>query len=699
MVRPSTPSWSRRCSRRSSPASRRPTCRCRCRHGRWWYVTRTDRGPVVPGLLPRPRSDRRRAGDGDPRLQRRGRGPRLLRRPRRRSVAGPHAAGVVERRRRRRALHAARPRPGHRRRPPRRADRHVVVGRRRLVGRRAVAVLRPPRRADAAVPDLAPPPRHAAGRRRARASRSPTSASTSTSSATRSERVDRHRRAAARRASEVAADPGRRPDGRAACSCAPRADDVEYRVDHWGDRFVVLTNLDAPDFRVMTAPLDDPGEWTELLPHVPGRRITSAEPFAGHLVLHEWSDAQPQVRVLFAATAREQRARLRRRAARPRARRQPGVGHDRRCALSYQSLTTPAVGVRRRRRHRRARRCASRRRRPNVDLDRSTSSTRTWATAPDGTAVPVDVVRHVDTPLDGTAPGVRLRLRLLRGVDAAVVLASPACRCSTAACVWALVHPRGGGELGRRWYLDGKLLHKRNTFTDTIAAAEHLVAERMRRRRPRRASAAAAPAACSSARASRCARTCSPAAVAEVPVRRRRDDDERPDAAAHGHRVGGVGRPARRAVRQLHARLLAVRQHASPADVPGAVRHRRAQRPAGQLPRAGEVGRQAARRRRRRATARCSCAPRWAPATAARAAATTRGATRPAPSRSCLLPTLVTASPIGPQAKLRRDAAADERSGRRCGRGALAERAAATTRRSRRTAGGGRRRAGGRSPR
>jgi len=42
--------------------------------------------------------------------------------------------------------------------------------------------------------------------------------------------------------------------------------------------------------------------------------------------------------------------------------------------------------------------------------------------------------------------------------------------------VWALAHPRGGGELGRRWYREGKLLHKRNTFTDTIAAAEHLLA-------------------------------------------------------------------------------------------------------------------------------------------------------------------------------------------------------------------------------
>ena len=159
VLRRSTASSSRSCSPRSSRGSRRPTSRCPVRHGPWWYVTRTDRGPVVPGVLPRPVDRRRRRRH--PRLQRRGRRPRLLRRPRRRPVAGPHAAGLVERRRRRRALHAAGPRPGHRRRPPRRADRDVVVGRARLVERRAVAVLRPPRRADAPAPDLAAPPRHA----------------------------------------------------------------------------------------------------------------------------------------------------------------------------------------------------------------------------------------------------------------------------------------------------------------------------------------------------------------------------------------------------------------------------------------------------------------------------------------------------------------------------------------------------------
>ena len=135
-----------------------------------------------------------------PRLQRRGRGPRLLRRPRRRPVARPLAAGLVERRRRRRALHAAGPRPGHRRRPPRRADRAPRRGAAWPGRRRAVAVLRPTRRADAAVPDLAPPPRHARRRRSCSSSRSPTSASTSTS-----------RRRAASSGSSSPAPAGRHP--------------------------------------------------------------------------------------------------------------------------------------------------------------------------------------------------------------------------------------------------------------------------------------------------------------------------------------------------------------------------------------------------------------------------------------------------------------------------------------------------------
>jgi oligopeptidase B len=64
------------------------------------------------------------------------------------------------------------------------------------------------------------------------------------------------------------------PTGSPVC-VRPRQDDVEYQVDHWGASLVVLTNLDAVDFRVMSATLDQPGDWTELLPHRPGTRITA----------------------------------------------------------------------------------------------------------------------------------------------------------------------------------------------------------------------------------------------------------------------------------------------------------------------------------------------------------------------------------------------------------------------------------------
>jgi oligopeptidase B len=251
----------------------------------------------------------------------------------------------------------------------------------------------------------------------------------------------------------------------------PRVPDVEYNVDDWGDRFVVLTNLDAPDFRIMSAPLDAPGDWAELVPHVEGRRISQADPFAGHLAIHEWDRAQPRIRIRF----RDGRERV------------LGFGdepHDVELGanpewdtevlrISFQSMTTPlsvfdhdvATDERVLRKQTPT---------PGVELDRYVS-TRSWATAPDGTAVPVDVVRHVDTPIDGTAPC------LVYGYGSYESSLPPwfsIARLSLLdrGATWALVHPRGGGELGRRWYLDGKLLAKRNTFTDTLAAVEHLLA-------------------------------------------------------------------------------------------------------------------------------------------------------------------------------------------------------------------------------
>ncbi len=253
-----------------------------------------------------------------------------------------------------------------------------------------------------------------------------------------------------------------------------RREDVEYLIDHWGDRFVMLTNEDAVDFRVLVAPVDgdlaDPAAWTELVAHEPGRRVTGVEPFEHHLVVHEWAAAQPRLRILY----------------RDGGQRVVDLGdqpHDVDLSsnpewttdlvrFGTQSMNVPPTlfdehvtsGDRTL-----LRRVPT----PNVDLDQYTPQ-RVWATASDGTRVPIDLVHHRDTALDGAAPGV---LYGYGAYEAALAPWFSVARLSLLdrGFVWALAHPRGGGELGRQWYLDGKLLAKPNSISDMLACAEHLV--------------------------------------------------------------------------------------------------------------------------------------------------------------------------------------------------------------------------------
>jgi oligopeptidase B len=250
----------------------------------------------------------------------------------------------------------------------------------------------------------------------------------------------------------------------------PRTPEVEYSVEHWGDRFVVLTNDQAEDFRLMTAPEAEPGAWTELVAHVSGRRVVSCEAFAHHLVVHEWADAQPRLRVLF----RDGSERVIELGDEP---------HDvepeqnpewsaTTFRFSYQSLTTPrtvyeenVVGG--------ERTLLKRTPSPNLDLSQYVAH-REWATAADGSKVPIDLLHRRDVAADGTAPAV---IYAYGSYEASMPPWFSVARFSLIdrGVIWALAHPRGGGELGRRWYLEGKLLNKRNTFTDTIACTEHLV--------------------------------------------------------------------------------------------------------------------------------------------------------------------------------------------------------------------------------
>jgi oligopeptidase B len=254
----------------------------------------------------------------------------------------------------------------------------------------------------------------------------------------------------------------------------PRSPGHEYSVEHQGERFVILTNLDAEDFRVVTAPVATPGRdhWSELVGHEPGRRIASVDAFAGQLVLHEWADGIQRLRVLFddgeRVLAFEE----------PVYSVEPGTNAEydtTRLRFEYESLVIPAsvydeevrTGARQ-----------LLKRTPVLDgFDPAQyESARTWATAADGVRVPIDLVWKRGVRRDGTAPLV------LYGYGAYEISLAPwfsIARLSLLdrGVVWALAHVRGGGELGRQWYLHGKLLEKRNSFTDLLACARHVVDE------------------------------------------------------------------------------------------------------------------------------------------------------------------------------------------------------------------------------
>lgn len=245
---------------------------------------------------------------------------------------------------------------------------------------------------------------------------------------------------------------------------------VEYRLDHGGDEFLIVTNLDAPEYRLMRAPDSDLTRWTQLAPAGAGERLHACHALAGHLVLELRRAGFPLLRVIDRATGaqREIHAEL------PAGRlllHQEFEYASTSVLIRVDSLIEPprwdevelATGARVRRKTQRV---------PGYDpADYRTE--RRHATAPDGTAVPVTLAWRADTPLDGTAPALLWGYGAYESCDDPAfdeVLPSLLDR----GVVYALTHPRGGGEMGRHWWLDGRLASKPHTFADHLAVANWL---------------------------------------------------------------------------------------------------------------------------------------------------------------------------------------------------------------------------------
>jgi oligopeptidase B len=255
----------------------------------------------------------------------------------------------------------------------------------------------------------------------------------------------------------------------------PRRQGIEYWLDHRGDRFYLVTNDEAPNFRLMEAPVDSPGRvnWRELVPHREDVRLLGVDAFAGHLALYERAEALRRIRVVDPESAEGNEIEQ----PEPVYATMPGDNREfetDRLRFLYTSLVTPPSDVDF---DVHSRERIVRKQEPVIGYEPKRYVTeRAWASAPDGERVPISLVYRRDRP-EGPGPA------LLLGYGSYEVSSDPVFDSNRISLLdrgflFAIAHVRGGGELGRRWYENGKLEHKQNTFTDFIACAEQLVSKR-----------------------------------------------------------------------------------------------------------------------------------------------------------------------------------------------------------------------------
>jgi oligopeptidase B len=254
----------------------------------------------------------------------------------------------------------------------------------------------------------------------------------------------------------------------------PRRQGVEYFIEHQGEHFWMRTNEEAVNFRLLRAPIGDLGFWTEVIPHSENTMIEDIDGFCDHVVVTERFEGLRRLRIIETDDMTEHFVPFEEAAYTVHTERNEEY-NTRTLRFLYTSLVMP---------------------RSIYDYNMSTgerelkkqfavlggydagkyASERVFATAPDGQRVPISLVYRRGINGDGSSP------LYLYGYGSYGIITEPSFSSDRISLldrgfVFAIAHIRGSADMGRRWYETGKLLHKRNTFTDFIAAADHLVAE------------------------------------------------------------------------------------------------------------------------------------------------------------------------------------------------------------------------------
>ncbi|MBC2884711.1 S9 family peptidase [Ochrobactrum sp. CM-21-5] len=250
---------------------------------------------------------------------------------------------------------------------------------------------------------------------------------------------------------------------------------VEYSIAPGGDVFYILTNADgAKDFKIMQAPAaaPQPENWQEIVAEVPGRLILSHSAYKHHLVWMERDNGLPRIVIRDRETGEEH-----------------AIAFDEEAyslglhgsaeydtdviRFSYSSMTTPEQLFDYNMRTR-ARALLKTQEVPSGHNPEDYVTRRVLAPAPDGEMVPVSLLYHKDTKLDGSAPCLLYGYGSY-GITIPASFSTSRLSLADRGFVYAIAHIRGGKDKGFAWYENGKRENKVNTFTDFIAAARHLV--------------------------------------------------------------------------------------------------------------------------------------------------------------------------------------------------------------------------------
>jgi len=256
----------------------------------------------------------------------------------------------------------------------------------------------------------------------------------------------------------------------------------EYSVEHaiggdGGDLLIVQTNKDAEDFRIVSCPLDapDPANWRELVPHHSSRLILDVAVFKNTMARLERFEGLPRIIITKLDDLSEHAIAFDEEAY--------SLGMDAGyefdttlLRFSYSSMTTPNETFD----YDMAARTRTLRKRQEIPSGHNPAdyvTRRVMAPAKDGALVPVSLLYRRDTPLDGSAP-LFLYGYGAYGISIPASFSTARLSLVDRGMIFAVAHIRGGKDKGYRWYLDGKMDKKTNTFTDFIAAGEYLASQK-----------------------------------------------------------------------------------------------------------------------------------------------------------------------------------------------------------------------------